>query len=320
MEPVPVEGPILSARGLVRRYGERVAVAGVDLEIHRGEAVGLLGPNGAGKTTTISMLAGLIRPDAGEVLIDGIAFTGEGDPRKRRVGLVPQDLALYAEISAMDNLVFFGSLQGLSGSLLVRRCHESLAIVGLTPREGDRVKTFSGGMKRRLNLAVALVHDPELLLLDEPTVGVDPQSRNAIFDNIEALRRAGKTLLYTTHYMEEVERLCDRVVIMDHGKVIADDTVPGLRQRAATAGRMAMELADARDGAWLPNLQSISGVVTAALDGNTLSLEVIEVDRGAAAVLACLREHGLRVTAFSTHQPRLEDVFLQLTGRSLRDG
>jgi ABC-2 type transport system ATP-binding protein len=266
------------------------------------------------------MLAGLIRPDAGEVLIDGIAFTGEGDPRKRRVGLVPQDLALYAEISAMDNLVFFGSLQGLSGSLLARRCLESLEIVGLTPRAGDRVKTFSGGMKRRLNLAAALVHEPELLLLDEPTVGVDPQSRNAIFDNIEALRRAGKTILYTTHYMEEVERLCDRVVIMDHGRVIADDTVSGLRQRAAAAGRMAMELADAGDGAWLETLRSVAGVVTVVLTGNTLSLEVTEVDRGAVAVLECLADRGLRVTGFSTHQPRLEDVFLQLTGRSLRDG
>ena len=315
-----MEGPILSARGLVRRYGNRLAFAGFDLEVHRGEAVGLLGPNGAGKTTTISMLAGLIRPDAGEVLIDGIAFVGEGDPRKRRVGLVPQDLALYAEVSAMDNLVFFGSLQGLSGSFLNRRCLESLEIVGLTPRSGDRVKTFSGGMKRRLNLAAALVHDPELLLLDEPTVGVDPQSRNAIFDNIEALRRAGKTILYTTHYMEEVERLCDRVVIMDHGRVIADDTVSGLRQRAVAAGRMAMELVDARDGAWLETLRSLSGVVTVSLAGNTLSLEVTEVDRGAAAVLACLADHGLRVTGFSTHQPRLEDVFLKLTGRSLRDG
>ncbi len=319
-EAVAVKGPILSAKGLVRRYGDRVAVAGFDLTVHRGEAVGLLGPNGAGKTTTLSMLAGLVQPDEGEVLIDGLAFVGEDDPRKQRVGLVPQDLALYGEISAAENLAFFGSLQGLSGSLLKHRCSEALDMVGLTSRSGDRVKTFSGGMKRRLNLAAALVHDPDLLLLDEPTVGVDPQSRNAIFDNIEALRRAGKTLIYTTHYMEEVERLCDRVVIMDHGKVIADDTLAGLSQRAVTAGRMAMELADVRDGAWLQTLQSVSGVVTAALVDNTLSLEVLEVDRGAAAVLACLRDHGVRVTAFSTHQPRLEDVFLQLTGRSLRDG
>lgn len=314
--------PILSATGLVRRFGERVAVDGFQLEVQRGEAVGLLGPNGAGKTTTISMLAGLMKPDSGTVRIDGVSFEGEGDPRKQWVGLVPQELALYGEISAIENLRFFGALQGLTGSKLATRCGEVLEIVGLSSRAGDRVKTFSGGMKRRLNLAAALVHDPELLLLDEPTVGVDPQSRNAIFDNIESLRRAGKTLIYTTHYMEEVERLCDRVVIMDHGRVIADDSLAGLRQRASSAGRLTLELAAAAatDARWLDAIRSLDGILGAELTGSTLVLEASEVHSGAARALDCLAANGVRVTGLSSHQARLEDVFLQLTGRSLRDG
>ena len=314
--------PILSARGLVRRYGTRLAVDGFHLEVQPGEAVGRLGPNGAGKTTTISMLAGLIRPDAGEVRIGGQLLREETDPHKRWVGLVPQDLALYGEISALENLRFFGAVQGLTGDALKRRCGEVLEIVGLSTRAGDRVKTFSGGMKRRLNLAAALVHDPQLLLLDEPTVGVDPQSRNAIFDNVELLRRAGKTLLYTTHYMEEVERLCDRVVIMDHGRVVADDSLSELRRRASAVGRLSFELAATARSTdeWFPLVLRVDGVRHAELSGNRLILEVHEVHAGAGAVLNLLAGAGVRVTALSTPEARLEDVFLQLTGRSLRDG
>src|SRR5262249_18963080 len=181
------------------------------------------------------MIGGLLPPDRGEVLIAGHPLSGDTDPAKRRIGLVPQDLALYDELTARDNLRFFGALYGLNGRALDEAMQRALTLVGLADRARDTVKTFSGGMKRRLNLAAGLLHDPDVLLLDEPTVGVDPQSRNAIFDNLETLKAHGKALLYTTHYMEEVERLADRIVIVDHGSVIADDTLAGLQSHAAAA-------------------------------------------------------------------------------------
>jgi len=217
---------MLEVEGLTRRYGERVAVAGISFRIGRGESVGLLGPNGAGKTSTLAMISGIARPDAGTMKFAGA--TGI-EALKHRVGLVPQDLALFDELSAWANLQLFGGLYGLAASTLRERADSALALVGLADRRNDLVKSFSGGMKRRLNIAGALLHDPDLMLLDEPTVGVDPQSRNAIFENLEALKRRGKTLLYTTHYMEEAERLCERVLIMDHGRILADDSVTALK-------------------------------------------------------------------------------------------
>jgi len=217
---------MLEVNGLTRRYGPRVAVAGISFTIGRGESVGLLGPNGAGKTSTLAMVSGIARPDAGTVKFPGAAGV---DALKQRVGLVPQDLALFDELSAWANLQLFGGLYDLDAATLRERADAALTLVGLAERRNDRVKSFSGGMKRRLNIAGALLHDPDLVLLDEPTVGVDPQSRNAIFENLEALRRRGKTLLYTTHYMEEAERLCERVLIMDHGHILADDRVANLK-------------------------------------------------------------------------------------------
>lgn len=219
---------MIQAEKLVKRYGRTLAVDGVSISIERGKVLGLLGPNGAGKTTTVSMISGLTVPDSGEVRIDGNPLRSDTDPAKRKLGLVPQDLALYDELSARHNLEFFGSLYELNGAKLDERIASVLLLVGLADRAGDTVKTFSGGMKRRLNLAAGLLHDPDVLLLDEPTVGVDPQSRNAIFDNLEQLKAQGKALLYTTHYMEEAERLADRIVVIDHGRVIADDTLAGL--------------------------------------------------------------------------------------------
>jgi ABC-2 type transport system ATP-binding protein len=207
----------------------------VSFAVASGQLLGLLGPNGAGKTTTVSMVAGLIAPNGGEVLIDGARLSGDTDPRKRKIGLVPQDLALYDELPAQANLEFFGALYGLKGRALNEAIERALHLVGLADRRRDKVSAYSGGMKRRLNLAAGLLHDPEILILDEPTVGVDPQSRNAIFDNLELLKSQGKALLYTTHYMEEVERLADRVVIIDRGRVIADDTLAGLKARAPGA-------------------------------------------------------------------------------------
>src|SRR6266542_867137 len=241
VRPIAVVGPsarammrasemmsVLSVENLRKSFGDLVAVSDVSFAVAPGQLVGLLGPNGAGKTTTVSMIAGLVTPDHGEVRIGGRPLTGDTDLLKRRIGLVPQDLALYDELTARENLRFFGALYRLTGDALDAAIAASLELVGLTERGRDRVKSFSGGMKRRLNLAAGLLHDPDVLLLDEPTVGVDPQSRNAIFENLEILKRRGKALLYTTHYMEEAERLADRIVVLDHGRVIADDTLAGL--------------------------------------------------------------------------------------------
>src|SRR5690242_3448224 len=230
---------ILDVRGLRKSFGSLVAVDDVSFSLDAGRLTGLLGPNGAGKTTTVSMIAALVTPDRGEVLVAGRKLQGDTDPNKRRIGLVPQDLALYEELSARDNLRFFGALYGLNGRPLDAAIASAADLVGLADRLGDRVKNFSGGMKRRLNLAAGILHDPDILLLDEPTVGVDPQSRNAIFDNLELLKSRGKALLYTTHYMEEAERLADRIVVIDHGRVVADDTLAGLQSRAAAAGERA---------------------------------------------------------------------------------
>jgi ABC-2 type transport system ATP-binding protein len=224
---------VLAVRNLRKTYGRAVlAVDGVSFSVEPGQMVGLLGPNGAGKSTTVSMIAGLVTPDAGEVTIAGEPLAGDTDVKKRLIGLVPQDLALYDELPAVANLRLFGALYGLAGRALEDAIGAALLLVGLTERAQDRVKSYSGGMKRRLNLAAGLLHDPAIVLLDEPTVGVDPQSRNAIFENLEHLKQRGKALLYTTHYMEEAERMADRIVVMDRGRVLADDTLAGLRERA----------------------------------------------------------------------------------------
>ena len=230
---------MLQVKSLRKTFGKLVAVDDVSFTVDRGQLVGLLGPNGAGKTTTVSMIAALVTPEKGEVLVGGTRLAGDTDPKKRQIGLVPQDLALYDELSARANLRFFGALYSLSGAALDKAIAAAMDLVGLADRLNDLVKTYSGGMKRRLNLAAGLLHDPDILLLDEPTVGVDPQSRNAIFENLELLKSRGKAILYTTHYMEEVERLADRIVVMDHGKVIADDTLAGLQSRVAVAGEKA---------------------------------------------------------------------------------
>src|SRR3954465_2713697 len=231
---------MLTVKHLRKSFGTVLAVNDVSFSVASGQILGLLGPNGAGKTTTVSMVAGLLTPDAGEVLIAGQRLAGDTDPSKRRVGLGPPDPAPSHELSARDNLRFFGALYTMTGRALDTAIDRVLTLVGLAERARDAVKTFSGGMKRRLNLAAGLLHNPDILLLDEPTVGVDPQSRNAIFDNLETLKARGKALLYTTHYMEEAERLADRIVIIDHGRAIADNTLDGLHA-LAPAGVASLE-------------------------------------------------------------------------------
>jgi ABC-2 type transport system ATP-binding protein len=275
---------VLISQGLCKSYGSLVAAHEISISVASGEIVGLLGPNGAGKSTTVAMLCGITTPDRGTVTVDEVPLGSGAHPAKSHIGLVPQDLALIDELPAIENVRLFGALYGLKGEQLRSRADDALELVGLADRARGRPATFSGGMKRRLNIACALVHDPKVLVLDEPTVGIDPQSRNYIFQNLETLRARGKALLYTTHYMEEAERLCDRIVIIDHGRVIADDTKAGLRARLPAGATRRFEISGAID--------------QALLDG--------------------LAARGIQATSIG--EASLEEVFLHLTGRDLRDG
>ncbi|HTB17340.1 MAG TPA: ABC transporter ATP-binding protein [Bryobacteraceae bacterium] len=314
-----MEKAILQVDSLKKSYGTLVAVNGVSLSAGAGEIVGLLGPNGAGKTTTVSMIAGLLRPDSGSVQIEGRPLASDTDPIKRRIGLVPQDLALFDELTAQANLQLFAALYDLDGAAAQRAMDAALDLVGLADRAQERVKNYSGGMKRRLNLAAALLHDPQILLLDEPTVGVDPQSRNAIFDNLEVLKSRGKTLVYTTHYMEEAERLCDRVIIIDHGQVVANDTLQGLYRLLPVTNLLAVELDNGQDAIQLNELQALAGVRSAKLEAGTLRVGVQDLATETPRVLQWLVERGHLYRNVASERADLETVFLTLTGRSLRD-
>ena len=311
---------MLEARGLCKSYGDRAVVADLSLEVGAGEIVGLLGPNGAGKSTTVAMLCGLVGADRGEVFVGSgasrLALDENAHAAKRRIGVVPQELSIYENLGAAANLELFGALYGLAGAQLRQRVDAALTLVGLADRARDKPQSFSGGMKRRLNIAAALVHDPDVLIFDEPTVGVDPQSRNAIFDNLETLRDRGKALLYTTHYMEEAERLCDRVVIMDHGRVVASDTLAGLYKRLPAVETLELEVEGAVD---LEALGAVTGVARPTQDGTRLHVGVAELGRAAPALLTWLSAHGHGVHRISSGRADLEDVFLSLTGRQLRD-
>jgi ABC-2 type transport system ATP-binding protein len=310
---------MLEVESLHKRYGDLVAVHDVSFSAHPGEMVGLLGPNGAGKTTTVGMIAGLLPPGRGQVRIAGSTVRSETDPVKRRMGLVPQELALHDELSARENLALFGALYGLSGAPLRDAIDSTLELVGLADRAKDRTAHFSGGMKRRLNLAAALLHDPDILLLDEPTVGVDPQSRNAIFTNLEELKRRGKTLVYTTHYMEEAERLCDRIIIIDHGRVIANDTLEAVRRLVPNVNLLQLEIENPGDGEWFGALRSLAGVDAADMENHTLRVRLDDLLASSPRVLAWLSENGYRCSHIASQRADLETVFLTLTGRSVRN-
>jgi ABC-2 type transport system ATP-binding protein len=305
---------VLEVHNVRKRYGAIQAVDDISFQVQPGETIGLLGPNGAGKTTTVSIISGLLKPDEGRVLLDGVAIQGDRDPVKRKLGLVPQDLALYDEMSAQANLELFAALYDITDPTPM---HNALDLVGLRDRAKDRVGTYSGGMKRRLNLAAALLHDPQILLLDEPTVGVDPQSRNAIFDNLEQLKAQGKTLIYTTHYMEEAERLCDRIVIVDQGRVLANDTLTGLLHRLPATNRLLIHLTGPADPS--PELALLPGVHKAQRANHVLSLWLTDLATDAPQVLQWLTSHNHLYEHVASEKPTLETVFLNLTGRSLRD-
>ncbi len=296
---------MIKVENLRKAYGDLLAVNGLSFEVARGETFGLLGPNGAGKTTTILMLAGSIHSDEGSINLNGQSDPTQSEVR-RQIGVAPQSLSLYDELSGEENLTFFGRLYGLSGAGLKERVVHCLDLVGLTERKDDYIGTYSGGMKRRLNLACALVHDPPILFLDEPTAGVDPQSRNHLFDQIEKLTREGRTILYTTHYMEEAQRLCDRIAIMDHGRILASGTVDEL---IAKHGGQSVVIADLEK----PPTAGVS--LPGIIEGTTLR---VESDRPF-EVAARLNASGVSIRTLKIDQPDLETVFLSLTGRRLRD-
>jgi len=308
----------LRCEGLTRRFGDRVAVDGVSFEIAPGETYGLLGPNGAGKTTTIRMICGLLHANAGRIVIGGHAVDGHDVGVRAQVGYVPQDLALYPDLSARENLQFFGRLYRLRGGLLRERVDEVLALVELSDRAGDRVESFSGGMKRRLNIGAALLHRPSLLVLDEPTAGVDPQSRHAILSSIERFGASGMAILYTTHYMEEADRICDRVGIMDRGRLVAQGTRRELVAFVAERDRVELSATGDLD-AFRDAVSRIAGIGEVTVDGKTLHLLADNGRKLLPAVLEAAERVGVAVNSVEVVEPDLEAVFLHLTGTALRD-
>jgi ABC-2 type transport system ATP-binding protein len=310
--------PVLSCSGLRKCFGDLVAVDGVGFQIAAGETYGLLGPNGAGKTTTISMLCGLLERDAGEVHVLGTPLTTRSIATKREIGYVPQDIAIYPDLSARENLTFFGRLYGLSGDELNGRVDHVLEIVGLADRARDRSDQFSGGMKRRLNIGIGLLHEPRLLVLDEPTVGVDPQSRNAILESVEHLGSEGLAVLYTTHYMEEAERLCDRIGIIDHGRIVAEGTRRELVELVGQQDRVRLTATGDLQGA-AAVLMTLPGVAKADAREDRLDLIVGAADEMLVDILKAVGDANVSISSVDVEEPNLEAVFLHLTGRALRD-
>jgi len=310
--------PILIAQDLRKSFGDFEAVKGISLQVARGEVFGLLGPNGAGKTTMISMLTGLLGPSGGQITVDGLNLKSHTHEVKARMGLVPQEMALYLTLSARQNLTFFGRIYGLKGKELRQRVDEVLEMIGLTERADDPIKDYSGGMKRRVNIGAGLLHKPQILFLDEPTVGVDPQSRNAIFESVEALNRAGMSVMYTTHYMEEAQRLCHRVAIVDEGKLIALDTPTSLI-RSLGSGVVMLGVTGAAPEDLAERIAQMPAVRSAAQTDGQLKIETQRLQEALMHTLDITNQLDVRITSLEILEPNLESVFLHLTGKKLRE-
>jgi ABC-2 type transport system ATP-binding protein len=310
--------PILNAQDLKKSYGEIEAVKGISLQVARGEVFGLLGPNGAGKTTTISMLTGLLEPTGGQIIVDGLDLKTHTNEVKAKLGLVPQELALYPTLSARQNLTFFGRIYGLKGTELKQRVDEVLDMIGLTERADEAIEKYSGGMKRRVNIGAGLLHTPDILFLDEPTVGVDPQSRNAIFESVEALNRAGMSVIYTTHYMEEAQRLCHRVAIVDEGELIALDT-PTALIRSLGGGVVIIGVTEAAPDDLADQIAQVSSVKAATRTDGQIKVETQRLQEALMGTLDITNQLDVRITSLDILEPNLESVFLNLTGKKLRE-
>jgi ABC-2 type transport system ATP-binding protein len=306
---------LLDAQHLRKSYGHTLAVDDVSLSVSSSEVLGLLGPNGAGKTTTMMMLSGLMKPDAGTVSIDGQSFDATGNELCRKLGLVPQDLAVYADLTAKENLTFFGKLYGLTAQRLHERVDAVLEVTGLKDATG-LIRTFSGGMRRRLNFGIALLHEPKLLILDEPTVGVDPQSRAHLLEQVRRLGADGVGVIYASHYMEEVQAICDRVAVMDHGHILADDTLDALLDRVSGEVEVIVE-------GWQPSLKErVSNMVQVieSVDGGGVRLVAADGEpRLLTELLSVLDDATVKIQSIKTQEANLEKLFLKLTGHTLRD-
>ncbi len=308
---------VLVVKNLQKRYEKFIAVHDVSFHVQRGEVYGLLGPNGAGKSSTIRVLSCLAKPDSGSVQIDGFDVVRDQAKVKRSIGIVPQEFALYDDFSALENLMFFGRLYGMAGRELKDRANELLEAVGLLERGREAIGTFSGGMKRRINIAAGLMHRPKMLYLDEPTVGIDPQSRRKILDLVKTLNAGGLTVLYTTHYMEEAEELCHRIGVIDQGKIIAEGTLPQMRNLAGETAPIHLELREPLSPKHLEQLKTLVDEVIS--QDNTVTLFARDPKDALSGILQMLSGFGAHVHHLELDEPDLETVFLKLTGRRLRD-
>ncbi|OBZ18433.1 antibiotic ABC transporter ATP-binding protein [Bacillus sp. FJAT-27264] len=311
-------GILLSVKHLKKSFKVHEVLKGISFEVVRGEILCFLGPNGAGKSTTINILTAALSSDSGELFYKGDVLSKVLRSYKKKLGVVPQDIALYEELSAERNIRFFAGLYGLRGQELNRATDEALALAGLTERRHDKVKTFSGGMKRRLNIACAVAHTPELVIMDEPTVGIDPQSRKHILDSIQRLRDSGMTVLYTTHYMEEVEAVSSRIIIMDHGAIIAEGTKESLKAGIQEEKRYIIEI-EAEKAIEEAALYSITGVKSVQTHGTQLEVICLKDIENLDRIIALLTDSGIRIRNVASETASLETVFLKLTGRKLRD-
>lgn len=312
------DGKAIRVRDLRKRFGELEAVRGISFDVQAGEIFSLLGPNGAGKSTTISMLACLLEPTGGDALVMGHSILSDPMAVKGAIGVVPQEIALYEDLSARENLDFWGKMYGLRGEALRQRVDQVLELVGLTERQKDRVQTYSGGMKRRINIGIALLHRPDVIIMDEPTVGIDPQTRRNILDGVKAFNRDGMTVLYTTHYMEEAQELSDHIAIMDQGELIACGTHDELVQIVGELDRVELTLnADAES--MVQCWQETAGVQQVTSQDGTVTLLVDDSNVVLPNLFESANQAGVRITSVEIQEPNLEAVFLHLTGRALRD-
>jgi linearmycin/streptolysin S transport system ATP-binding protein len=312
--------PILEVHDLVKKYRDFIAVKGITFNIKEGEIFSLLGPNGAGKTTTISMLSTLYTPTSGDATIGGHSITKEPMAVKQLIGVVPQEIALYEDLTARENLIFWGQMYGLSGKSLKQRVNDVLEQIDLVEKAKNQIKTYSGGMKRRVNIGVGLLHKPRLLFMDEPTVGIDPQSRRAILDTVKDLNKQGMTVLYTTHYMEEAQELSDRVGIIDHGELIALGTQKELTQQVGESETLILHIGENDNADALANsLKGVKDILEAKAADHEVSVIAHEAEDVLAAVVTKANERGIKIRSIDIREPNLEAVFLNLTGRALRD-
>jgi ABC-2 type transport system ATP-binding protein len=308
---------MITVEGLKKSYGSHQALKGIDFSIKQGEFYGLLGPNGAGKTTTISIISTILEPDSGTVTIDNLDLKKNKVACKRMIGVVPQEIALYDKLSAVENLQFWGSLYDVDKSILTKRIDETMELLGLADRKNDKVKDYSGGMKRRVNIAAALLHEPKILFMDEPTVGIDPQSRNLIFEVVEKLHKKGMTIVYTTHYMEEAERLCDRIGIIDKGEIIVQGSLTDLREYSKMKDAILVKYSNSGEETEKRIKEKLKGDYV--MNGNEIIFTCNDVNADLPKVVNQCADAGLELSQIEIQKVNLETIFLKLTGKQLRD-